>query len=268
MGHNVRRKRHQMKRFFVPMLAAVLLLATDRPGVRPRGAAKDYPAFGSADRITIAVVVVPAGKVQHQLSREIVKGGYTVFEIAVYPGPGKAVDVSSDDFSMTVGSNPDVARAETPAELAASVEGGKRVNQPQIPGRVEVHGEQTVGVSSGGRDPVTGRRYPGSVYTEAGVGVGVGEPRVGDPPSADPRYPRGDPRNPDPGVGGAAQQGAPRSVREKLEEKALPEGRTAKAVAGYVYFPKVSPRLVNSSEPYHVTYRGPTSEIHLTVPAK
>jgi hypothetical protein len=54
----------------------------------------------------------------------------------------------------------------------------------------------------------------------------------------------------------------------KLEEKALPEGKTVKAVAGYVYFPKVSPRLVNSSEPYHVNYSGPTGQIHLTVPAK
>ena len=41
-----------------------------------------------------------------------------------------------------------------------------------------------------------------------------------------------------------------------------------KAVAGYVYFPEVSPRLVNSNEPYHVDYSGPNGQIHLTVPAK
>jgi hypothetical protein len=257
-----------MKRIFVPMLAAVLLLATDHPGVRPRGAAKDYPAYDSADGITIAAAVVPAGKVQHQLSREMVKAGYIVLEIAVYPGPGKNVIVSSDDFAMTVGLNPDVTRAETPAVVAASIESDKRMNQPQIPGRVQVHGEETIGVSSGGRDPVTGRRYPGGVYTESSVGVGIGDSRVGDPPPADPRYPPGDPRNPDPGLGGAAPQGTPPSVYNRLAEKALPEGRTMKAVAGYVYFPKVSPRLVNSSEPYHVTYQGPTGEIHLTVPAK
>src|SRR5579862_4287567 len=77
-----------MKRIFVPMLVAVLLLATDRPGVRPRGPAKDYPAYDSADGITIAAAVIPAAKVQHQLSREMVKAGYIVLEIAVYPGPG------------------------------------------------------------------------------------------------------------------------------------------------------------------------------------
>jgi|SRR5579862_4449794 len=257
-----------MKRIFVPMLVAVLLLATDRPGVRPRGPAKDYPAYDSADGITIAAAVIPAAKVQHQLSREMVKAGYIVLEIAVYPGPGKNVIVSSDDFSMTVGSNPDVARAETPAVVAASIESDKRMKPPQIPVRVPVYGEQTTGVSSGGRDPATGRRYPGGVYTESSVGVGIGEPRVGDPPPADPRYPPGDPRNPDPGLGGGAPQGAAPSVYNRLMEKALPEGKTMKAVAGYVYFPQVSPRLVNSSEPYHVTYQQPTGEIHLTVPAK
>ena len=152
--------------------------------------------------------------------------------------------------------------------VARSIEADKRMNQPQIPGRVQVHGEETIGVSTSGRDPVTGRRYPGTVYTESRVGVGVGDPRVGGPPPADPRYPPGDPRNPDVGVGGASPQGTPRSVYDKLEEKALPEGRTMKAVAGYVYFPEVSPRLVNSNEPYHLNYSGPNGHLDLTLPAK
>jgi hypothetical protein len=265
-----------MKRIFVPMLAAVLLLATDHSGVRPRGAAKNYPAYDSAGGVTIAAAVVPASKVQHQLSRDMVKAGYTVFEIAVYPDPGKDVNVSADDFSMTVGSNEDAARTETPVVVAASIEADQRMNQPQVPapGRVQINGEQTIGVSTGGRDPATGRRYPGGVYTGTGVGVGVGDPSGRDPqpvdaPPTDPRYPPGDRRYPDPGIGGPpVTQAPPRSVREKLEEKALPEGKTVKAVAGYVYFPKVSPRLVNSSEPYYLNYSGPTGQIRLTVPAR
>ena len=232
-----------MKPIVVLMLAALLLLATDHSGVRPRGTAKDYRAYDSAGGITIAGAVVPAGKVKHQLSPDLVKAGYTVLEIAVYPDPGNNVVVSSDDFSMTVGSNPDAARAETPADVAASIEADNRTNRPQIPGRVQVHVDQTIGVSSGGRDPVTGRRYPGGVYTATGVGVGVGDPRVGDPPPTDPidpRYPPGDPRYPDPRAGGAAPP-VPRSLRDKLDEKALPQGRAMKAVAGYLYFPEVSP---------------------------
>jgi len=64
-----------MKRLFLPLLFAVLLLATDHPGVRPRGASKDYPAHETADGITIAAAVVPAGKVQHQLSPAVVRSG-------------------------------------------------------------------------------------------------------------------------------------------------------------------------------------------------
>jgi len=232
-----------MKRLFVPVLAASLLLATDHPGVRPRRAPKDYPAYESVDGITIAAAVVPADKVQHQLAREIVKSGYTVLEIAVYPGPGKSVNVSCDNFSMTAGSSQDIARAETPAVVASSIDSDKRMDPPKIPGPVQVHGEETIGVSTGGRDPATGRRYPSTVYTESGVGVG---------------------NIPDPGVAPAP----PQSLYDKLNQKALPEGLTTKAVAGYVYFPKTSPRLANSTDPYHVTYQGPTGEIHLTVPPK
>src|SRR6266849_1759700 len=50
--------------------------------------------------------------------------------------------------------------------------------------------------------------------------------------------------------------------------KGLPEGRTMKAVAGYLYFPGVSPRLVNSNEPYHLNYSGLNGQLDLTVPAK
>jgi len=242
-----------MKRIFVPMLAASLLLATDHSGVRPRAAAKDYPAYDSADGITIAAAVVPSGKVQHQLSREMVKAGYTVLEIAVYPDPGRSVNVSCDNFSMAVGSSQDMARAETPEVVASAIDSDKRMKEPKIPPPVQVHGEETIGASTGGgRDPLTGRRYPGSVYTESGVGVGVGDPRGAGPP----------PDNP--GMGGAS----PQSVYHKLEQNALPEGKTTKAVAGYVYFPKVFPQLANSTEPYHITYQGPTGPMHLTVPAK
>src|SRR5260370_35922462 len=97
-----------MKRLAVTMLTDALLLATDHPGVRPRGAAKDYPAYDSADGITIAAAVVPAGKVQHQLSREMVKAGYTVLEIAIYPDHGTNVNVSSAEFSVTIGTSRDI----------------------------------------------------------------------------------------------------------------------------------------------------------------
>src|SRR5215472_5951245 len=145
-----------MKGIFWLSLAAVGLLASDHSGVRPRGSVNDYPAHASADGFTIAAVVVPAGKVKHQLSPDLVKAGYTVLEIAVYPDLGKEVDVSAGDFTMSIGSNPSVANAETPLMVARSIEADKHMDEPQIPSRLQVHGEQTIGVSTG-RDPVTGR---------------------------------------------------------------------------------------------------------------
>jgi hypothetical protein len=67
---------------------------------------------------------------------------------------------------------------------------------------------------------------------------------------------------------GGAPPAPSQTLAEKLAEKALQEGQTTKAVAGYVYFPQVSPTLVNSNAPYHLNYSGPTGHIHLTVPAK
>lgn len=259
-----------MKRTVLSLLAPLLLTATDYSGVRPRGAPKDYPAYDSAGGITIAVALVPASKVQRQFSGNMVKAGYVVFEIAIYPDPGKDVDVSVDDFSMTVGSEPETAHAETPAEVAQRIQPGRRTHPPNLPPRVQVQTEQTVGVTNGGYDPATGRRYPGGVYTSTGVGVGVGDPRGAGPPPAYPTDP-GDPRYPDPsarGGGPPPTQGAPQTLRDKLEEKALPEGRTMKTVAGYVYFPQVAPRLKDSSEPYYVIYSGPAGEIRLMVSAK
>jgi hypothetical protein len=63
------------------------------------------------------------------------------------------VNVSSDDFSMTAGSSQDVARAETPQVVASSLDSDKRMDPPRIPAPVQVHGEETIGVVTGGRDP-------------------------------------------------------------------------------------------------------------------
>ena len=48
-----------MKRILVPMVAAVGLLATDHSGVKPRTAAKNYPAYDNTEGCTIAAAVLP-----------------------------------------------------------------------------------------------------------------------------------------------------------------------------------------------------------------
>src|SRR5260370_17983025 len=116
---------------------------------------------------------------------------------------------------MTGDCGRNAARGVTRGVVTPSSVSARGWAPPHIPAPVQVHGEETIGVSTGGRDPVTGRRYPGSVYTESGVGVGAGNPRGGDP------------QNPDPGIG-EAPQGTPRSLYDRLQEKALPEARPMK----------------------------------------
>jgi hypothetical protein len=80
---------------------------------------------------------------------------------------------------------------------------------------VNVTGE--TGVTYGtGTDPTTGQRTRGwSTYE--GVGVGIGKPPDAPPP-------------PPPGYD-------PNVIEAVAREKALPQGKTGDAVAGYLYFP-------------------------------
>jgi len=66
---------------------------------------------------------------------------------------------------------------------------------------------------------VTGqRRHASGVYTETGVGVGVGDP--------------GYPQPPRPGSTDRDRE----VMGQELTDKMLPEGQTANPIAGYLYF--------------------------------
>jgi hypothetical protein len=92
-----------------------------------------------------------------------------------------------------------------------------------------------------GNDPVTGQRRSGT-YT--GVAVQNGPPgTLASPPSG-----------PDPWT-----------IKQELEERSLPEGKSTQPVAGYLYFPKLSKKSRNAG--YDLTYYGVKSKIRLAVPA-
>ena len=273
--------RRSAQRFLVlGAAAAMLLLAADRPGVSPRAASKDYPVSDHSGGVTIAAVLLPPGKAQRQFAPEVARAGYLVLEVAIYPDRGKTADISPKDFSLLA--DPDSAPVfpDTPAEVVTQVlaTAGPRAlsSTSSGPSRVQTTTTDTIGVTSGGYDPTTGRRYPAGVYTGTGVGVGNGgpatDPRLGDPRAGDPtlnsRYPDDPLNRPDlgpPTVPPAPQQ---KSLREILEQKALPQGHVSKPVAGYLYFLNNAPRLKNSAAPYQLTYSGPAGEFHLSVPAK
>jgi hypothetical protein len=54
-------------------------------------------------------------------------------------------------------------------------------------------------------------------------------------------------------------------MRQELNDKALPEGRTTEAIAGYLYFPKPAKPVTGA---YHLTYYGESTQIRLDLPRK
>ena len=54
-------------------------------------------------------------------------------------------------------------------------------------------------------------------------------------------------------------------MEQELADKALPEGKTIRTVAGYLYFPKPTAKQKNPA--YEITWYGSDRQVHLTIPA-
>ncbi len=133
-------------------------------------------------------------------------------EVASCPQGGVPFEVRSSDFVLRVGQR--VGRADNPRDVA-----------PWLPqrhdplGRLPVDVTTEVGiVHESENDPIYGRRSATGTYT----GVAVSSPRNDIPPP--PPDPRADPR----------------VIADKAQRRALAEGATKLAVAGYLYFPQFS----------------------------
>jgi len=253
----------------LPLLTAAVLLAGDAPGIPPRAAA-EYAAHSSANGVTLAASVVPAERVKKLFSKDLDHAGYIVVEVAVIPESGTTADFGSDEFTLKVGTDPTILAAQT----AKTVAGGEKpkvaskTTVPPPPGNVHVYNTETIGYESGGY----GRK--GGVYTESDTGVAVGgrpggyDPRC-DPTATDPRDPRTGryPADcgPMPGPQGPKAPKDTSGLRQELEDKALPEGRTAVAVAGYLYFMRPSTKQKNPD--YQLTWYRVAGEIRLGLPA-
>src|SRR5947209_10475590 len=163
-----------MKKLFLVSLAAGALLVHGESGIRPRASASDYPSHQNGEGVTLAAAVVPSEQVKKLFATDLSKLGYMVVEIAVYPDPDKNLEIAARDFMLRVTPEGTTIRAVKASVIAGQLHKGKDTPSipPQLPGNTQVHG--TVGYESGSYN---GRRA-GGVYTEAGVGVGVGQPRV------------------------------------------------------------------------------------------
>jgi hypothetical protein len=219
-------------------VAAICALAfAGGQGVPPRSKPADYPVHQSAKNgaatATIAAAIVPSDQVRKMFSSDIASN-YVVVEVAIYPDDGQSFEADRYDFSLKTGDK--IAHADAPPDVA--LPWGEKKN----PLDSKVHVTEDAGVVySRSNDPYYGKRQ----------GVGTYESTtVSDVPP--PQQPQSGPD--------------PRVVEAKLRDKALPEGRTADRVAGYLYFPQYSRK--KRGDAVELEYAKQDVEVDLRFPAK
>jgi hypothetical protein len=191
-------------------------------GTVPRSAATQYPLHAEREGFSIGAKLLSRQEARKTFVSDVNRCCITL-EIAVYPDKTKPLNISLNDFVLRAKNAESATKASSPGIVAASIQKDAKSGRD-----IAVYPTTSIGYSSGGLyDPVTGTRQGGGVYTQAGVGVGIGSPSG-------------------PGV-----SDKDRSVMEtELAEKGLPEGAASRPIAGYVYF-FVSPK---KNADYQVEY--------------
>jgi hypothetical protein len=216
-------------------IAGVLLASS--PGIRPRASVADYPEHRAAAAFTVGVAVIPPGDVKKIFAADLNRGGYIVVETGVFPSPGNDVDLAPGDFTLLTDAGRVSTRPVDAGDVAAVLARERRAFSPSASSGV--YTTAGAAISHGSTvDPVTSRRVNGTAVEVAG-GVGVGTPPV--------NYPSG------PNLG---------AMEQELWAKSLPDGKTAVAVAGYLYFPKPSGKTNGAWE---LTMDGAGGRVRLTL---
>ena len=225
-------------------LIAGILLASS-PGIRPRASVTDYPEHQAAAAFTIGAAVIPPGDVKKIFAADVNRGGYIVVEAGVFPSPGKDVDLSPGDFTLLTDAGRVATRPVDAGDVAAVLARDQRSSSPSASSGVYTTAGAAIShatINHGSAvDPVTSRRVNGTAVEVEG-GVGVGTPPVNYPVPA-----RG------PNIG---------AMEQELWAKSLPDGKTAVAVAGYLYFPKPSGK---TNGPWELTMDGVAGRVKLTL---
>jgi hypothetical protein len=224
------------------MAGAAALLAAGAPGIRPRANAGDYPAHESIGVATVGAAVIPSGEAKKIFGVDLDKAGYIVIEVGVFPAAGRELDLSPLDFTLRTDPNAVSERAADTSVIAAAAARPVRGATAESPA-------EEVSVTSGASvqhvsypDPVTGKKTGATI---AGVDSGVGVNR---------------PSGPQP----SATSSDPDRLEQQLWEKSLPDGKTAAAAAGYLYFPKPAKKAKN--EPLVLLWENTALRVNISLP--
>jgi hypothetical protein len=216
-----------------PLLAlssATLVFAQYANGVDPRPSVADYRAHIGNGSVSLGAVFLSASEQRKSLERDW-SHAYFIVEAVLYPEPGIQLTVAPRDFMLRVGTE---TVAPVDAEVMAPYP--RTHNGPVAPdSKVHVQTVDTVGVASG----PNGRK---TVYAGSEVQVAAGNYPTAPPPAQpDPRF----------------------ETRRALTEKELPDAKTSRPIAGYLYFPK--PKNPGKNAAYELDYYGDSGQLKLVI---
>jgi hypothetical protein len=182
---------------FAILLFAPAVVAGPK-GTVPRPSAAQYPLHAEGDGVHLGAKLLSREEARKTFVSDVNRCCIVV-EIALYPNQGTSLNISLNDFALRQKNAESAIKPSSPGIVASSVQQ-----------KAEHDRDVTVSTSTG----VGYEHRTSGVYTQAGVGVAIGDSNG-------------------PGV-----SNKDRDVMEtELTEKGLSEGVTTKAVAGYVYFP-------------------------------
>jgi hypothetical protein len=214
------------------ILSFVLWAAS--PGIRPRFDASSYPIHKDQQDFSIGAALIPPDLAKKVFKLDMNRAGYVVVEVGVFPAPGKDIDLYPSDFTLSVGDDKIAALRPVASDTIAETLVGKQ-DPPHIRDPLGLHPWAGVARDHG----ATGSA------TNSEAGVSVGEPAS--PPVSQP----------------SSVQNA-NLVAQDLWEKSLPDGKTPRAVAGYLYFPKPS-RKAKENE-WELRYENLDGKTRLVLP--
>jgi hypothetical protein len=222
-----------------PIVLLTLSAAFAGDGIPPRGTAEDYSAHTVSGKVAIGAAYVTPAQVKKIFGEDLDKRGYVVFEIGMFPSANIEVEISPDDFKLRQGKDSSVTRAATPHMVAGDAH-PQRQPDKDVPGKMpHVYTADTIGVYHGSN----GQH---GVYTDTSATV-TNYPA----PTAPPR---------------SGQSIDPDQIEQRIEDKSLPDVKTKRDVAGYVFFPK--PTSDKKAE-FELLYFGMDGQVSLKLsPAK
>jgi hypothetical protein len=220
-------------------LSAAPLLLADYQGIPPRASSADYVAHADSASVSIGASAATSAQVKRVFGWDWTTH-YVLIEVGLYPAAGAQLPVAPRDFMLHVGAN---SESISPVDADAILPGPKPMSKTPTAASaspVDVRVRETIGYSSG-PGPYRG------VYTDTQVGVAADSRGVPAPP-------------PPP----STQTDRSFELRRALMDNELPDAKTSKPIAGYLYFPK--PKRMKKTDALELKYYGGTERLTLNVP--